>query len=779
MPILDKAAANFDAFESKQSVKRAAKQPNFNSLSVYADLLKKNYPALYGRQTLEIGDAFQSAKTLRIKNYYFPSIYAKLSAPKQELIVAEKPKETSEVKDTESKTPEFDKLPSKSSTPTMTYAGVGSRETPPEILTRMTKLAQYLDSKGYTLRSGAAAGADTAFELGATKKEIFPGSLKAGEREQKIAREIHPNPYALDNTKNLSFVWNLMARNTNQVFGKNLDTPADFLIAWTKDGLTKSEDRSAKSGGTGQAIDMASRKGIPVINMANEGWEQEIIALVEGKQPMEPLRLDLVELDINKLDPNNNQIDYSFSGVKILQSPEAIKMFEKGKKNNWDLNKILTELKIPSSQKELLLGLNTSNREELIVNMLSNYSYTIEINTATKTELDTVERYNEDTGEIELNPQEPEYDYEEIYDDEGNTIGLKPVLTEKGKRQLEEKPTQYYSNLTVPGGTNYVEKEIATPAITPAIHGHAAFSTKNGIGWFRSDDRLVQSKKEMDEDSKRQLTARNRLRSLEGQEPLTDLPTSKYISTTGKTTKVRRILELQSDLFQKSRNKKILTGLQSDFEAAEAAGMEVLRDSLPKENAFLQLLNKDNNWVTFFIKSIIQDSTKKGYEKVLFPTGTTASKIEGQTSIEDFKKTKQARIAELEEELDFIYEQQFEGVPNDTSGITKREAEIQQLRIEIERVELDSFDSLIPIQTFYENTVTNILKKQGYNPKLITDEYGNTWNELTLPVPLRKDVQQKNTLNFSNNLVSLQESDLALSELDQDLFKNKIQLCGL
>jgi hypothetical protein len=52
-----------------------------------------------------------------------------------------------------------------------------------------------------------------------------------------------------------------------------------------------------------------------------------------------------------------------------------------------------------------------------------------------------------------------------------------------------------------------------------------------------------------------------------------------------------------------------------------------LQDNSP--NQFLQLLNKDNNWVTFFVKSIIQDSAKKGYEKVLFPGGDTAAKIEG------------------------------------------------------------------------------------------------------------------------------------------------------
>jgi hypothetical protein len=172
---------------------------------------------------------------------------------------------------------EFNKLPSKSSTPTMTYAGIGSRETPKEVMDQMTELAKELESRGYILRSGGAQGADTAFERGVTsKKEIFPGGQKAGEREMKIAREIHPNPQALDNSKNPAFVWNLMARNTNQVFGKNLDTPVDFVIAYTQDGLIDYTKRSIKSGGTGQAIDMASRKGIPVINLANPNWRQEL-----------------------------------------------------------------------------------------------------------------------------------------------------------------------------------------------------------------------------------------------------------------------------------------------------------------------------------------------------------------------------------------------------------------------------------------------------------------------------------------------------------------------
>ena len=53
------------------------------------------------------------------------------------------------------------------------YTGIGSRETPSHILELMTKIAKYLDSLGFILRSGGAPGADTAFANGAVNKQIF------------------------------------------------------------------------------------------------------------------------------------------------------------------------------------------------------------------------------------------------------------------------------------------------------------------------------------------------------------------------------------------------------------------------------------------------------------------------------------------------------------------------------------------------------------------------------------------------------------------------------
>jgi hypothetical protein len=189
-------------------------------------------------------------------------------------------------------TPTFNKLPTYSpGQKTMTYAGIGSRSAPPKVLGQMNALARKLSGMGYTLRSGGAKGSDSAFEAGAgDRKEIYSGA-DATNLTRSIAKEIHPAPDKLSPN-----VLDLMARNTNQIFGENLNAPVDFVLTYTPDGAESSAERSIKTGGTGQAIDMASRKGVPVINMAKEGWENRLVDVLSGKAkapeaaPVEPQR---------------------------------------------------------------------------------------------------------------------------------------------------------------------------------------------------------------------------------------------------------------------------------------------------------------------------------------------------------------------------------------------------------------------------------------------------------------------------------------------------------
>lgn len=236
-------------------------------------------------------------------------------------------------------------------------------------------------------------------------------------------------------------------------------------------------------------------------------------------------------------------------------------------------------------------------------------------------------------------------------------------------------------------------------------------------------------------------------------------------------TKTRRILEVQSDLFQKGRDKDVLVNPQvgqkvvKPFEQYLGEGtitavnnngtIDVEYDSggrdngarpgrytkipqLKSHNQFLQLLNKDNNWVRFFIQSIVQDSAKKGYEKVLFPTGDTASKVEGHATLEEFKKQKEDRIKDLDK---LITNKEDENEDLETSigrrsinreNRNKYEDEKKQLQEELKRVETEGFAALKPIYNFYENTVGNILKKiYGKDGVVrVKDEYGNEWYEV-------------------------------------------------
>lgn len=148
--------------------------------------------------------------------------------------------------------------------------------------------------------------------------------------------------------------------------------------------------------------------------------------------------------------------------------------------------------------------------------------------------------------------------------------------------------------------------------------------------------------------------------------------------------------------------------------------------------------------------NLVEKKSVPKYNKILFPSGDTASVIEGHSTLEEFKKQKEDRIKELEKEqskLDSNLEQGVYGM--DTSEYELRSnkilEEIDALEKELERVETEGFAALRPIYNFYENTVTNILKKQGFNPVLITDEYGNTWNEINIT----SNIQESNT-NLSN-----------------------------
>jgi len=169
------------------------------------------------------------------------------------------------------------------------YAGVGSRETPANILQRIRELAHRLAARGYVLRSGAAEGADTAFEEGCDAgrgaKEIwlpwrgFNGhadtKLYPTEAHAQVAATVHPAWERLSRGPAA-----LHARNIGQVLGADVATPVSFVLCWTRDGCVSEATRTRDTGGTATAIVLADRWGIPVFNLANADAYDRFVAHV-------------------------------------------------------------------------------------------------------------------------------------------------------------------------------------------------------------------------------------------------------------------------------------------------------------------------------------------------------------------------------------------------------------------------------------------------------------------------------------------------------------------
>lgn len=193
------------------------------------------------------------------------------------------------------------------------YAGIGSRETPDDIMALMRRAGRILALKGYTLRSGGAPGADSAFEEGCDEvhgsKVIFLGWkgfngkdspwVNATPQAYAMAEQFHPGWAHLTRGPR-----SLMARNSHQIMGWDMQTPAGFVLCYTPDGCLRNEDRRTKTktrpgtGGTGQAIGIASAHGIPVYNLQRpehrlrvesllDQWELELVAagVIAGLAP--------------------------------------------------------------------------------------------------------------------------------------------------------------------------------------------------------------------------------------------------------------------------------------------------------------------------------------------------------------------------------------------------------------------------------------------------------------------------------------------------------------
>lgn len=153
------------------------------------------------------------------------------------------------------------------------YAGIGSRQTPAVVLQAMSYIGGALSLIGFTVRSGGADGADTAFTSFVTKPELLEvyipwknfNNVKNGivtgniEDAEMIVQDVHPAWQRCS-----SGARKLHTRNVFQVLGPepiSNPIPVDFVCCYTKDGIV--------TGGTATAINIAKQHNIPIFNFGD------------------------------------------------------------------------------------------------------------------------------------------------------------------------------------------------------------------------------------------------------------------------------------------------------------------------------------------------------------------------------------------------------------------------------------------------------------------------------------------------------------------------------
>ena len=154
----------------------------------------------------------------------------------------------------------------------MHYAGIGSRETPPEIIKVMEDIATLMAVDGHILHTGAALGADQAFGNGANRVMgpmviALPWAtyerfwVDALFRATKIVYNQDRHHSATDSVRRFHPAAEKLKRGAFSLHARNflIIENCTLIICWTMSGTV--------SGGTGQAIRIAETLNIPVHNL--------------------------------------------------------------------------------------------------------------------------------------------------------------------------------------------------------------------------------------------------------------------------------------------------------------------------------------------------------------------------------------------------------------------------------------------------------------------------------------------------------------------------------
>lgn len=156
----------------------------------------------------------------------------------------------------------------------------------PDITKQLETLTKRFNDMKITGRVDGAEGQAEYFEKNLLRSEVHLPWKGFGDKESKfsynpdeayyLAKMFTPNYESIKEGARI-----FLARNVRLVMGAKLQSPALFLVVWTKDGCEHVRDRTMATGFAGLPIAIASALKIPIFNLANPGAVDRINAYLD------------------------------------------------------------------------------------------------------------------------------------------------------------------------------------------------------------------------------------------------------------------------------------------------------------------------------------------------------------------------------------------------------------------------------------------------------------------------------------------------------------------
>lgn len=176
------------------------------------------------------------------------------------------------------------------------YTGIGHPRTPQRIEILAQRIGEALADLGRVLRGRTATHTDTAFKWGANLVPTSHTEIYVPEDDWPGCKGPHYHPPSPLGIKGARKAWSKhrsridlppfddldahhqrrIAVAVQTVLGPDLHRPSQFVVVWTPGGATTSDEVTAESGMTGQAVAVADYMDIPVFNLRRDDHRNRI-----------------------------------------------------------------------------------------------------------------------------------------------------------------------------------------------------------------------------------------------------------------------------------------------------------------------------------------------------------------------------------------------------------------------------------------------------------------------------------------------------------------------